>query len=252
MVDVELLRLSPALRTAPERALAALARLGREVTYQAGQRIVPMIDPPKRLTLIVEGLAKLVGLSEDGKEVIIYVFRPGGLIGSQGLFDSTTISEYEVVAMTQVRSVQFGERDLLNIGRRHPELLIDMARVLTERLEHMNDRLMGCMSQDVKSRLSLLLLDFAEADSWYGGKLVPLNHSLTHETMAQIVGASRPHTSMVLKELEEMGAIRRKSDRGLLVSPRGLTEIVSRANLDRLRGLKGEPMPRPRSTLMRE
>jgi DNA-binding transcriptional regulator GbsR (MarR family) len=44
--------------------------------------------------------------------------------------------------------------------------------------------------------------------------------------MAQIIGASRPHTSTVLRDLEEMGLVRRRSERGLLVRPEGMSRMV--------------------------
>jgi DNA-binding GntR family transcriptional regulator len=55
---------------------------------------------------------------------------------------------------------------------------------------------------------------------------VPLAHRLTHETMAQMVGASRPHTSTVLRDLERDGAVQRRTSSGLLVRPLRLRQIV--------------------------
>jgi hypothetical protein len=76
-------------------------------------------------------------------------------------------------------------------------------------------------------RLSQLLLDFAAPSNPDGNGFVPLAYSLTHETMAQIVGASRPHTSTVLRDLELAGAVQRRSRRGLLIHPERLREIVA-------------------------
>ena len=43
--------------------------------------------------------------------------------------------------------------------------------------------------------------------------------------MAHIVGASRPHTSTVLSELEQQGIVKRQR-RDLLVNPQRLAEMV--------------------------
>jgi hypothetical protein len=53
--------------------------------------------------------------------------------------------------------------------------------------------------------------------------------------MGQIIGASRPHTTMVLKALEDEGAVRRQGQKGLLVRPGRLREIVSRRGYELLR-----------------
>ena len=53
-----------------------------------------------------------------------------------------------------------------------------------------------------------------------------LKYPLTHETMAQMIGASRPHTTTLLRDLEERGLVRRLRPRGVLVSPPGLMELI--------------------------
>jgi len=69
------------------------------------------------------------------------------------------------------------------------------------------------------------LLEFADGNG-ADEVFVPLAHPLTHESMAQIIGASRPHTSTVLRDLEGFGAVQRRSGRGLLVRPSRLRQIV--------------------------
>ena len=91
----------------------------------------------------------------------------------------------------------------------------------------MTHRVLAAMSVEVPVRLSQLLLDFAGNHDDEGEGFVPLAYSLTHETMAQIIGASRPHTSTVLRDLERVGAVRRRSRKGLLIHPDRLREIVT-------------------------
>jgi CRP-like cAMP-binding protein len=80
----------------------------------------------------------------------------------------------------------------------------------------------------VSMRLCRLLLDFADIGDDGSDRFVRLAHPLTHETMAHIVGASRPHTSTVLSELEQQGIVKRQR-RDLLVHPQRLAEMVGDA-----------------------
>jgi CRP-like cAMP-binding protein len=80
---------------------------------------------------------------------------------------------------------------------------------------------MAATSEDVVVRLCRLLLDFVDEASRESDDFVGLEHPLTHETMAAIIGASRPHTSSVLAELEVLNVVRRRG-RKLLVNPVGL------------------------------
>jgi DNA-binding FadR family transcriptional regulator len=60
--------------------------------------------------------------------------------------------------------------------------------------------------------------------------------------MAQIIGASRPHTSTVLRDLEGYGAVQRRSGRGLLVRPSELKRIVDNGDYDTSKTTESLPL----------
>ena len=217
-----------------ETARAALTEAAREVKFIRHERLIRMGQRPEHLLVLTEGLAKVVGVSPDGHERILFIHRPGDAVGPTILLDNFE-HDYEVVAMGPVRALAISRRDLLRVGRAHPALLLALAREVSRLLVVMTERIMVATSAEVPIRLGRLLLEFADGDE--GGAvepgLVPLSHPLTHEIMAQIVGASRPHTSTVLRDLEEAGAVRRRSNRGLLVSTSRLREILDEGVFDR-------------------
>jgi CRP/FNR family transcriptional regulator len=244
----EMFRASPTLRDAPISALAQIAGRAREVRFEDGERIVPLIDPAPNLGVLLEGLAKLVGVSSEGEERIIYVYHPGDIYGEQLFIQESGIDDYEVVAMGRVRAVVFAIEDFLKVGADHPTLFIAVTRALCLRLDQMNDRLMAAMSEDARIRLSRLLLDFADQAGQLSSAFVTLRFPLTHETMGQIIGATRPHTTTLLRTLEEEGAVKRQGQKGLMVRPSRLSEIVSRQAFELLReheGDEGWTWPRP-------
>jgi CRP/FNR family transcriptional regulator len=224
MVPPELLEGVPALAGVSARALEDLARAARVVEYGAGDRIVPLIKPPQQLLFILEGLVKLVGVSVNGSERIVYVFRPGEITGSRVLLDVSPEAAYEIVAMQRVQAVAVSRHDFLRIAEDHPELLIGVTQEFSRRLSGLATRMLAAMSDEVPVRLGQLLLDFAAGAA--DEEFVPLSYPLTHESMAQIIGASRPHTSTVLGDLEQRGLVQRRSERGLLVCPSRLARMV--------------------------
>lgn len=229
MSIVDKLATSPPLRELSSAALEAMAERGREVEYDEGDRLVPLLSPPQQILVLHEGLAKLVGISSNGVERIVYVFRPGDITGSRVLLDSPE-APYEIAAISPVEAVAISKRDLLALGREHPEVLLAITREFSRRLSRLTRRVMSAMSEEVPVRLSQVLIDFAEEND-DEDDMVPLVYPLTHETMAQIVGASRPHTSTVLGDLEEAGAVRREGRRGLSVRIDRLSEIVARGEI---------------------
>lgn len=226
MIDPELLKGVPCLADAPPAALQDLARVARVVEYSAGDRVVPLIKPPQQVLIVLGGLMKLVGVSPNGVERIIYVFRPGDIMGSRVLLEESPEAAYEIVAMHAARAVVVNKQDFLNVADSHSELLMIVTREFSRRLTGLTSRMLAAMSEDVPVRLGQLLLDFAVSDPQSVEEFVPLTYPLTHEAMAQIIGASRPHTSTVLRDLEDMGLVRRRSDRGLLLRPSALERMV--------------------------
>ncbi|HUP18512.1 MAG TPA: Crp/Fnr family transcriptional regulator [Gemmatimonadota bacterium] len=232
MIDPAALDPIASLDEVPSDARRALAERLREVTFARDERLVPLLQTPSRIMFVTDGLAKVVGVSANGTERIVYVFRPGDITGSRLLLDESPGEAFEIVAMTEVRALAIGKADFLAVGERHPEVLMAVTRAFTRRLQDQTARMLAAMSSEVPVRLSQLLLDFVDGTRRRTEEMVPLSYPLTHEAMAQIIGASRPHTSTVLRDLEEHGAVRRKSPKGLLVRPSALLDIAERGSLN--------------------
>lgn len=205
-------------------AIEAIAGQAREVAFRPRDRLLPLGQAPARLLIVTAGLAKLVGVSLHGHERILSIYRTHDMVGPTVLMDGIA-TEHEVEAMTHVSALSISRRDLLIVGRSHPSLILALAREVSRQIVRMTDRLMAASSTDVPIRLSSFLLEFADADAVDADGFVPLIHRVTHESMAQVIGASRPHTSTVLRDLEEHGAVRRRVG-GLLVLPARLRAIV--------------------------
>ena len=212
-------------------AREAIAQSGREVEFRLGERLIPLGQPPERLLILTQGLVKLVGISMNGHERILNMHRPPDMVGCSVLMESPQ-NEHEVTAMTRVRALAISRRELIQISRTHPSVILALAREVSRQLLAMTERLMTVTSAEVPVRLSQLLLELADGNGGDREAFVPLTYPLTHESMAQIIGASRPHTSSVLRELENRGAVQRGSRSKLLVRPSGLANIVGQGRLE--------------------
>jgi CRP-like cAMP-binding protein len=237
MVPPDLLLASPEFRDLSGETLQAMANVARKAEFRRDERIAPLLNPPRRIVQILSGMAKMAGPTLKGHERIVYVFRPGELIGSRIFLDESPEAAYEIVAMTRVEGIVLELKDLMEIGREHPELLVALTSSFSRRLHYLTERLMAAMSEEVSVRLCQLLLDFVDDAARVSAELVPLSHTLTHETMANIVGASRPHTSSVLAELERRDVVHRRR-RDLLVRPSGLLAVI-RHEIDLAQGSEG-------------
>ena len=219
----------PAFRELSLEARRALARFCGNVEFAPKEQIVPVTEPLKRIFIVIEGRAKLIGLTDSGVERILYVYHPGELIGSRILLPESAESPFEVVAMGRVLTAAFPKREFMTVAREHPEVLTSVTSMVLERLDRLTRGMLAAMSTDATLRLAKLLLDFAVDHRAPAGIFVSLKYPLTHETMAQMIGASRPHTTTLLRDLEGRGLVRRLRPRGLLVAPAGLMALLGEA-----------------------
>ena len=206
-----------------------LAEAGREIRFAPGERIASIARPLRDILVLYEGWAKLVGITEEGVERILYLYRPCDIIGSRVLLDKSAESPYEVVAMDDVLTLAIPKHEFIALSKEDPQLIESVTRVLLNRVNRLMTGMLAAMSVDASLRLSKLLLDFAAESGPASEGLVALDFSPTHETLAQIIGASRPHTTTLLRQLEMEGAVRRLKPRGLLVHPAKLRERLRQA-----------------------
>ncbi|MFN2383206.1 MAG: Crp/Fnr family transcriptional regulator [Gemmatimonadota bacterium] len=218
----------PALARLRHEDRVALAGRARSVRYAPGQRLVPLASPPRQLLILLDGLAKVSGVTGLGDECIVAIHRPGDLIDSS-LFAEPSMLHCECIALRPVRAAVVSRPDFLALAREHPAVLVAVAQEVSANLVRLTNRMMMRMSLPVPARLCQALLDFAEVGGGADDVLVPLTHRLTQETMAGMIGASRPYTSVAIRDLETVGALQRKSSRGLLVRRSQLRAMVQAA-----------------------
>lgn len=206
-------------------ARLALGEATRLVMFRPEERLIPWGESPQRLLILTQGLAKLVGVAVNGQERILTIYRVHDMVGPSVLMHCSE-NQHDVIAMSAVQALAISRRDLFILCRSHPSLLMALTQEVSRQLAAMTMRVMTVASHEVPVRLSQLLLEFADGNGARRDAFVPLAHRLTHETMAQMVGASRPHTSTVLRDLERQGAVRRRTSSGLQVRPVRLRQII--------------------------
>src|SRR5688500_19169675 len=90
--------------------------------------------------------------------------------------------------------------------RRHvetnPKVAWSLLGALSKRLRRADDKIGGLVLLDVPGRIARLLLDFAEES---GTELV--ERPLTHQTIAQMIGASRETVSRAMRDFQDAGMI---------------------------------------------
>ena len=182
--------------------LLKFAELTRERTYPKGSVILFQGDPGDSLYVLRQGRAKVVLIGEDGREVILGVLEPGAHFGELALIDDQPRSAH-VIAMEDSQLLILRREDFRRRVEANPTVAWALLTELSRRLRRADQKIGGLVLLDVPGRISRLLLDLS-AETSNG----TIEKPLTHQTIAQMIGASRETVSRAMKEFQEEGLIR--------------------------------------------
>jgi CRP-like cAMP-binding protein len=177
------------------------ADLTRERSYPKGSVILFQDDPGDSLFVLRAGRVKVVLIGEDGREVILGVLEPGAHFGELALIDDQPRSAH-VIAMDDSQLLILRREDFRRRVEANPTVAWALLTELSRRLRRADVKIGGLVLLDVPGRIARLLLDLAdEAGS------DAIDKPLTHQTIAQMIGASRETVSRAMKEFQDAGLI---------------------------------------------
>jgi CRP/FNR family transcriptional regulator, cyclic AMP receptor protein len=186
----------------PEEELERFAELTRERSYPKGSVILFQDDPGDSLFVLRAGRVKVVLIGEDGREVILGVLEPGAHFGELALIDDQPRSAH-VIAMEDAQLLILRREDFKRRVEANPTVAWALLTELSRRLRRADVKIGGLVLLDVPGRIARLLLDLANET---GSELI--EKPLTHQTIAQMIGASRETVSRAMKDFQEEGLIR--------------------------------------------
>ena len=181
--------------------LQRFADMTRERFYPRGSVILFENDPGDSLFVVREGRVKVVLIGEDGREVILGVLGVGQHFGELALIDEQPRSAH-VIAMEDASLIVLRREDFHKKVETTPSVAWSLLLELSRRLRRADDKIGGLVLLDVPGRIARLLLDMAEESG-----SDQIEKSLTHQTIAQMIGASRETVSRAMKEFQDSGWI---------------------------------------------
>src|SRR6478672_6567417 len=173
------------------------ADLTRERAYPKGSVILFQDDPGDSLFVLRAGRVKVVLIGEDGREVILGVLEPGAHFGELALIDDQPRSAH-VIAMEDSQLLILRREDFRRRVEANPSVGWALLIELSRRLRRADQKIGGLVLLDVPGRISRLLLDLSAESG-----TATIEKPLTHQTIAQMIGASRETVSRAMKEFQD-------------------------------------------------
>ncbi len=218
METADFLATVPLLSRIPSEELVRFAEVTREKQYPKGSVILFEDDPGDSLFIVRSGRVKVVLVAEDGREVILGVLGVGEHFGELSLIDDQPRSAH-VIAMEDSTLLVLRRDDFQRRVEATPVVAWSLLTELSRRLRRADGKIGGLVLLDVPGRIARLLLDYVEES---GSDTI--EKPVTHQMIAQMIGASRETVSRSLREFQDAGwirVVRRKitvSDRAALIA----------------------------------
>lgn len=186
----------------PASALQGLAAITSPAAYPKGATLFVEGQEPRGVFILCSGKVKLSTSSADGRTLILRIAEAGEVLGMPA---SVTGKPYELTAdVLEPAQANFIHRqDFLNFLRDHGEAALRVAQQLGEIYHSAISAMRSIgLSHSVSEKLARFILDLSpHQDEGKGDVRVTL--ALTHEEIAQMIGASRETVTRLFTDFKK-------------------------------------------------
>jgi len=193
--------------------------------FARGEQVFSAGDRPEFIYLLEAGHVKLVSLDERGSERILNIFKPGDVFGE--ILFSVERRPFDAVAMDESRVAIMPRTAFLEFLRGSNQWGLNFIRMVSDRLVVAERDLAALSRTWTRPRLIHLLLKLADnlGDPGVDGILIRV--PVTHETLANMIGASRVRVTSTLNQLQREGLLS-KQGRLMVVRAEALQKSMAR------------------------
>ncbi len=202
--EEEVVRRAPLFTALDEAAAISLRASMDSVKIAKGSILFKEGDDGEHLYVIIDGKLKLGTSSGDGRENLLSILGPGEMFGELSLFDPGPRTS-TATAVTDAKLLSLSHEKVIPWLRQNPEVSLQLLTRLSQRLRRTNEAVGDLVFSDVPGRVAKALIDLGDRF----GKTTPegllVNHDLTQEELAQLVGASRETVNKALADFAGRG-----------------------------------------------
>lgn len=152
------------------------------------------------LYILKQGKLRLYKLNADGKQFTIGILGSGNVFGEVDSFSMGTKDIY-IETIEDTILCAMGKEQFEEFLTSRPQLIMKMLKVLSEKLQERDAMLEQLALGRVGDRLLHLLLKLADQFGIEDGLFHKIDLPLTHQELANMVGATRESVTVVLNEL---------------------------------------------------
>jgi CRP/FNR family transcriptional regulator, nitrogen oxide reductase regulator len=200
-------------------ASARLRHLAKET------RIFDQGDPAERAHALIHGSVRIFQSGRDGGQVVIRFIGPGQMFGTVALF---TDREYpaDAITMTDSLEISWSEAELLDLIGRHPQIAINVIKIIGKRLKEAQERVRELSTQSAERRVAHTVLRLARQAGQSTRNGIAIEFPLRRKDIADISGTTLHTASRILTAWEKAGLLFSDNQRLTIRRPSAIQRIA--------------------------
>jgi CRP-like cAMP-binding protein len=191
--------------------------------YKKGDSIFYEGKNPTGVYCIHEGYIKIFKIGKDGNNKIIYISRPGDLIGWEQLTEDFYTKN--AVALEDTTLSWFPKEGFIDIIKDDCILSLALTKYLCKGNLMLESHIFLLFQGSLRQRLAINLLFLVERIGFYLEDNVFLKISLSRQDLADLIGTNTETTVKLLSQFRREGIIDFQDKRMIILNPGVLKEI---------------------------
>jgi CRP/FNR family transcriptional regulator, cyclic AMP receptor protein len=176
--------------------------------FKKGELLLREGDAADTLLALQTGFVKVTTIFDDGSQRLLSIAGRYDVVPVEQLFSTRSDLRFFYTAMSDGSAYHVDKQTFLHHAADQPSLMNEIARGISQHHDELLDRLLVASNPTVQTKLTAVLGYIAQrfsADTIVD--LHTLGLRLTHQDIAEMIGATRETTSLALEVLRRDGVI---------------------------------------------
>jgi CRP-like cAMP-binding protein len=218
---VEVLRQAPLFSSLTRKEIDLLAQSATRAGLTRKETVFRPGSPMDALYLIVNGGVKVSKSSEQDIRFILDIYRPGEVIGEEGLTHSSS-HDTEARPLDQATLIKLDVKALQKIMEENPRFARSCLHLIAERARLYREKVEDLIFKEVPSRLAGALIKLAKNFGRRDKQGTLIAARITHQDLADYIGASRETVSLALGQMRRKKLLKMSVRKFILPDPKAL------------------------------
>lgn len=211
-----------------ENAVRTFLSTGYTFSYKADTPIVVNDDKGDTFFIIIGGMAKIMISSKEFKKPInITLLRTGDFFGELTILENRPARTANVIALSDVEVAALQKNEFLKILNQFPQLGLNLAKVMAQRLRNTNERLIAITMPEPNRIARTLMFMSAQGKSFTGDGQPLLLPALPLHEWSAFCHVERSAFMDVLEQLRQDEVIDWQSQRIVIHNMEKLKELAT-------------------------